>query len=217
MREGRASMPFWAAMMDSVRGLKTLVLKVFDVLREGGAVGVVEERGDEVDDVGGAVLEHLLADRLAAGLMVLAVGEGVRVDEAQAAQGKGIFLGKGERHIAAHGVAHHDALVDTGFVEDRFHDFGHEIHGVHVTEVLGEAVAGEVDGDYAKVVHVGEHIGAPYVETLQESVEQNQCFCVAAAFVAVVDGAAVDRDCAVLFHVLRCCYLGNTLGTKIGC
>ena len=72
---------------------------------------------------------------------------------------------------------------------------------MHVAEVVGQAVTWQVDGDDAQVVHVGEHIGTPYVEVLHETVQQEKGLRVVAAFVAIVDGAAVDGEGTVLLHV----------------
>ena len=138
--------------------------------------------------------------------MLGAVGEGVGVDEAEAAEGVGVVLGEGEGDVSAHGVPDHDALVDTGFVEHFFDDFRHEIHGVDIGEGLAEAVAGEVDGDDTHVVHVGEDVGAPDVEALEESMEEDEGFAVFAAFVTVVDCASVDGESTMLFH-MRFIYL----------
>ena len=74
--------------------------------------------------------------------MLVAVGEGVGVDESQAAERVGVSLGEGQRNITAHRMAHHDALVDAGLVEDRLDGLGHEVHGVDIAEGVGEAMAG---------------------------------------------------------------------------
>ena len=67
----------------------------------------------------------------------------------------------------------------------------------------------QVDGDDAQLVHVGEHIGTPYVKVLHETVQQNKGLRVLAAFVAIMDGTAVDGEGTVLFHVGK--------GLKIRC
>lgn len=181
-------------------GLKTLVLKVLDVLRQGSTAGFVEERGNEVDDIGSAVLEHLLADRPAAFLMVLAVGEGMRIDKSESAERIGVLLGKGQGDIATHGMSYHNTLVNTGFIEHCLHDSRHEIHRMHFGETFGMAVSRKIDGNNTQVVHVGEHVGAPYIEALQEAMEQDYHLAIAATLVAVMNGTAVNHDNTVLFH-----------------
>ena len=182
-------------------GFEALVAEVFDVVREGRAAAVVEERGDEAYNVGGAVLLHSLAHLFAAHAVFGSVGQGVRVDETHPFDGVGVAIGEGQRDIAAHGVAHHDTLVDAGGVEDFLDDAGHEVHGVDVAEGVGEAMSREVDGDDTQTVHVAQDIGTPHVEVLQESMQKHYGVGVAASLVTIVHGAAVDSQCAVLFHL----------------
>ena len=112
-----------------------------------------------------------------------------------------MFLSEGESDVASHGVTNHDALVDASFVEDSLHHACHEVHGMRLAKGLGLSVTWQVDGDYAEMVHVAQHVGAPYIKVLQKSMKQNHGFFVVTTFVAVVDRVAVDHDCTVLFHI----------------
>ena len=49
------------------------------------------------------------------------------------------------------------------------------------------------------MAHIGEHIGAPDIEILEEAVQEDQRAGVAATFVAIVYVAAIDGDDTVLF------------------
>lgn len=174
-------------------GLKALVLQVFDFVREGGTVAVVEKRGNKVDNKGSAVLHHLVANCLAGSTMLLTVGQSMGVDESQPSERIGVLVGKGHGDIAAHGMTRHNALVDATFVEYSLDDSRHEIHGMLVAEALAQSMTRQVDGDYPQMMHVAQYIRAPYVEVLQETMKEYQCFPVVTALVTIVDEMAVEH------------------------
>lgn len=93
-----------------------------------------------------------------------------------------------------------DAALDACVVEDVLDGVGHEIHGVDVGVGVAVAVSWEVDSNNPHVAHVGEHEGAPYIEVLEESMEEDECAGVFAAFVAIVEFTSFEQQGFVLFH-----------------
>ena len=150
-------------------GLEALVFQVFDFLCQLGTFAGVEERGDEVHDISAAVVTYLLTGLHALPLLLLVVGQGVRVEQSQAPQRVGVLFGKRQGDVATHGVSHDDALLDAGILQHGLHAAGHEVHGVDVGIALAVAVARKVDSDDAHLVHQLQHQRAPDVQILHES------------------------------------------------
>ena len=181
-------------------GFETLVAEVFDFLFKEGLFAWVEEVGDKVDDVAGAVGLHLLAGLHATFDDFIGVGQGVRVEQGESTEVVREEVGEGECDISAHGMAEDDALFDTGVVEDSLDSPCHKVHGMLLTIGLAVAMAGEVDGDDVEVTHIGKDIGTPDVEILHVAVEEDEGLGVLAAFVSVVQGVILEDYGFMLFH-----------------